>query len=52
MAARIATLVLVLSALLLGLSVGGGWDAVTMLVTVVGSLAAGLLYGRAWGWKG
>jgi CHASE2 domain-containing sensor protein len=23
-----------------------------MLVTVVGSLAAGLLYGRAWGWKG
>jgi hypothetical protein len=27
-------------------------DAVTMLVTVVGSLAAGLLYGCAWGWKG
>jgi CHASE2 domain-containing sensor protein len=52
MAAKIATLVLVLSALLLGLSVSGGWDAVTMLVTVVGSLAAGLLYGRAWGWKG
>jgi len=52
MAAKIATLVLVLSALLLGLSVGGGWDAATMLVTVVGSLAAGLLYGRAWGWKG
>jgi hypothetical protein len=23
-----------------------------MLVTVVGSLAADLLYGRAWGWKG
>jgi hypothetical protein len=52
MAAKIATLVLVLSALLLGLSVSGGWDAVTMLVTVVGSLAAGLLYGRVWGWKG
>jgi hypothetical protein len=52
MAAKIATLVLVLSALLIGLSVGGGWDAATMLVTVVGSLAAGLLYGRAWGWKG
>jgi hypothetical protein len=52
MAAKIATLVLVLSALLLILSVGGGWDAVTMLVTVVGSLAAGLLYGRAWSWKG
>jgi hypothetical protein len=52
MAAKIATLVLVLSALPLGLSVSGGWDAVTMLVTVVGSLAAGLLYGRAWGWKG
>jgi hypothetical protein len=52
MSARIATLVLVLSALLLGLSVGGGWEAVTMLVTVVCSLAAGLLYGRAWGWKG
>jgi hypothetical protein len=51
MAAKIATLVLVLSALLLILSVGGGWDAVTMLVTVVGSLAAGLLYGRAWSWK-
>jgi hypothetical protein len=45
MAAKIATLVLVLSALLLGLSVSGGWDATTMLVTVVGSLAAGLLYG-------
>jgi len=52
MVAKIATLVLVLSALLLGLSVSGGWDAVTMLVTVVGSLAAGLLYGRAWSWKG
>jgi hypothetical protein len=52
MAAKIATLVLVLSALLLILSVGGGWDAVTMLVTVVGSLATGLLYGRAWSWKG
>jgi hypothetical protein len=52
MAAKIATLVLVLSALLLILSVSGGWDAVTMLVTVVGSLAAGLLYGRAWSWKG
>jgi hypothetical protein len=52
MAAKIATLILVLTALLLGLSVSGGWDAVTMLVTVVGSLAAGLLYGRAWGWKG
>jgi hypothetical protein len=49
--AKIATF-LVLSALLLGLSVSGGWEAVTMLVTVVGSLAAGLLYGRAWGWKG
>jgi hypothetical protein len=48
MVAKIATLVLVLSALLLGLSVGGGWEAVTMLVTVVGSLAAGLLYGRTW----
>jgi hypothetical protein len=52
MAAKIATLVLVLSALLLGLSVSGGWDAVTMLVTVLGSLAAGLLYGHAWVWKG
>jgi hypothetical protein len=52
MSAKIATLVLVLSALLLGLSVVGGWEAVSMLVTVVGSLAAGLLYGRAWGWKG
>jgi hypothetical protein len=52
MAAKIATLVLVLTALLLGFSVSGGWDAVTMLVTVVGSLAAGLLYGRVWGWKG
>jgi len=52
MATKIATLVLVLSALLLGLSVGGGWDAATMLVTVVGNLAAGLLYGRVWGWKG
>jgi hypothetical protein len=52
MAAKIATLVLVLSALLLVLSVSSGWDAVTMLMTVVGSLAAGLLYGRAWGWKG
>jgi hypothetical protein len=52
MAAEIATLVLILSALLLVLSVSSDWDAVTMLVTVVGSLAAGLLYGRAWGWKG
>jgi hypothetical protein len=52
MAAKIATLVLVLSALLLGLSVSGGREAVTMLVTVLGSLAAGLLYGHAWGWKG
>jgi hypothetical protein len=50
MAAKIATLVLVLLALLLGLSVSGGWEAV--LVTVVGSLAAGLLYVRVWGWKG
>jgi hypothetical protein len=25
---------------------------VTMLLTVVGSLSAGLLYGRAWSWKG
>jgi len=52
MAAKIATLVLLLSALLLVLSVSSGWDAVTMLVTVLGSLAAGLLYGRVWGWKG
>jgi hypothetical protein len=52
MAAKIATLVLVLSALLLILSVSGGWDAVTMLLTVMGSLSAGLLYGRAWSWKG
>jgi hypothetical protein len=52
MAAKIATLVLVLSALLLILSGSGGWDAVTMLLTVVGSLSAGLLYGRAWSWKG
>jgi hypothetical protein len=53
MVARIATLVLLLSALLIGLSISSpALEGLATPVFIIGSLVAGLLYGRAWGWKG
>jgi hypothetical protein len=54
-AAGIATLVLLLSALLVADSLSRsdfGPAIRAILVMALGSLAAGLLYGLAWGWKG
>jgi hypothetical protein len=51
-AAGIATLVLLLSALLFAYSIGSVLEAMLFPAIVLGSLAASLLYGLAWGWKG
>jgi hypothetical protein len=53
MVARRATLVLLLSALLVGWSISSpALEGLVVPVVIIGSLVAGLLYGRAWGWKG
>jgi hypothetical protein len=54
MAAGIATLVLLLSALLFAYSISSPVldDVLAWPVIFLGSLAASLLYGLAWGWKG
>jgi ABC-type amino acid transport system permease subunit len=54
MVARIATLVLLLSALLLVWLVSNPttWGDLVMPMVVMGSLATSLLYSLAWGWKG
>jgi hypothetical protein len=52
-AAGIATLVLLLSALLFAYSISNPvLEAMLFPAIVLGSLAASLLYGLAWGWKG
>jgi hypothetical protein len=53
-AAEMATLVLLLSALLFAYSISspGLDDVLAWPVIFLGSLAASLLYGLAWGWKG
>ena len=54
MVAGIATLVLLLSALLFAYSISSPVldDVLAWPVIFLGSLAASLLYGLAWGWKG